>query len=63
MNAKRVREIKLQYAVSLIEILRSVCEAGERSEEHAEAIRQVEKALLACVEFPTQSMGSNVEAN
>lgn len=52
MNERRVRELKVHYAISLIEILRTVCEVGDRTEEHAEAIRQVERALLSCLKFP-----------
>jgi hypothetical protein len=52
MNERRVRELKLQYVIGLIEILQSICDAGEPTEEHAEAVRQVQRALLSCLEFP-----------
>lgn len=51
MNARRVRELKLKYVVSLIELLRTVCEAGERSEEHLEAIQQIEHGLLRSIDY------------
>ena len=47
----------MKYAVSLIEILRTVAEAGERADEQVEAIWQIERALLNCVEFSTEDRG------
>jgi hypothetical protein len=52
VNARRVAELKTNYAVRLIEILRILGQAAERSEENFEAVRQLERVLLAAMEFP-----------
>jgi hypothetical protein len=61
MNERRVRELTVQYAAGLVEILRTISEAGEPTEEHATAIRHVEKALLRCMEFPVPPTDSRVD--
>lgn len=50
MNKKRLRILKIRYVTSLTRILRTICDAGDQSEEHAEAIRQVEWCLLNCLQ-------------
>lgn len=50
----------MKYAISLIEILRTVAEAGERGNEHIEAIGEIEWALLNCVEFSTEDREDRV---
>lgn len=41
---------KIRYVTSLTGILRTICDAGDKSEDHAEAIRQVEWSLLDCIQ-------------
>ena len=53
MNSRRLRDLKIQYVVSLVEILHTMSEASEKTSEHKEAIRQVECALLALLSAPT----------
>ena len=57
VNARRVAELKTNYAVRLIEILRILGQAAERTEENLEAVRQLERVLLAAMEFPALSEG------
>lgn len=60
MNLKRIRSLKIRYVTSLTRILRTICDAGDHSEEHAEAIRQVEWGLLNCL-HQIGEKGSNSE--
>ena len=59
VNGRRVAELKTNYAVRLIEILRTLGQAAERSEENFEAVRQLERVLLSAMEFPALPEGSD----
>ncbi len=49
VNVRKVRELKLQYVATLIGVLKNISRI-QRSDENSEAIRQIERGLVAILE-------------